>query len=1209
MKLRSILCFTIVVIITITTVLLATPASYVSQTKLASSIEAATLPSQYCLRDDYIVYAQHQDGLGYCWNFAATMAASTTIMKATGEYYDFSELWTGVSMSNCSTRQQKFGEGGSFSYQYDAMKKSGLMLESDLPYYNAYTISGENSVDYYNFYERYSNDDLARSLTYDKTSSYSSDDVDAIKSHIYNHGSVYLAFSFRTGHKEKDGVFALEPNQDNTTSNHAVSVIGWDDNYEREYYLDGSDKPTVFRGAWIILNSYTEKNGNDGIFMIFYEDDNIYDIKGYKYSPDTSGDLYFYDKIESGYAYPTNVKGKYYGDLTAETAPTKQKNIFYDDVDLEYSYTVSNGADIKSIDIYLGDQNVTGSFKISVDKNARRFFVSRKNAPYGQYKMIITYGNGVKSDTYLNNFFVTHGLVGEEVEFDYENNDVAFNTGLDLEYLSFAQPNKNYVIYTDDLSGEISFKPTEQSVYSEANMSIPTISYEITDGKSYSTTYKIVSESGYELEYNFTFEYYEDTSLEPVNVYYDLGGGINNERNYARELAGPTQGLTLYAPTRPGYTFEGWYLDYGNGSEKIPEFGGAYCISWDDIHHMGEEPRVYGKSYYKKYYNNSNTVFVYARWVEEEYHNVNIEISGEGSSQINQAISVRSGESVRCLMKPATGWALVGLKINGEAIVGDDFISVLKNGLLLDNIDEDITISAIYEQGVYVSLKYGENVKTAYILGIKDGDVRKFYDGDFIPTEYFEDSRINIVPGIGSKELFSSDERASIGTLTPGTVILPSIGFGVKFSLVVEVFDDSDGYTYVPENATHYYVREKGVFERTVFISETDKFMEFDVGSATKIRIEPVNVTYTVNKYVEDHYISADPNAKSGEKGSATFNAGDIVYLFIKKPEDTFMYAYTVSSPFESIGNCWYRMAICVNSESPDIGTALINRSLQKYTVTWNNWDESVIYSEQYKYGTLPVFNDERYEIQDRPTRPDDDLYTYVFIGWDKKISAVKTDITYTAIYEAVLKTYTVTIEPMDNGTVTPGEGYTLNGLDRHTYIFTPNDGYRIKDVFVNGESVGAVSYYTFENVRSDQTIRVEFEQITYTVSVICGENGSASPAGFDQVGQGAEAHMVIVPDGAWRIDFAPKLGYKVKDVKIDGNSIGAIDSYTFVSIDGDYTVSVEFELDIALICGAAIAALLLIVAVIFIVLCITEKSENARLRRLVKKYRDALKK
>jgi hypothetical protein len=49
----------------------------------------------------------------------------------------------------------------------------------------------------------------------------------------------------------------------------------------------------------------------------------------------------------------------------------------------------------------------------------------------------------------------------------------------------------------------------------EKNMSIPSISYEITDGEACTETYVISSESGYDLEYNFIFEYYDDIKLTP----------------------------------------------------------------------------------------------------------------------------------------------------------------------------------------------------------------------------------------------------------------------------------------------------------------------------------------------------------------------------------------------------------------------------------------------------------------------------------------------------------------------------------------------------------------------------------------------------------------------------------------------------------------------------------------------------------------------
>lgn len=1151
-----------------------------------AEVEGDALPSEYSLRDDYVVLAQHQDGLGFCWNFASTMAVSTTIMKATGEYYDFSELWTGVALNNCLDKQTKFGSGGSISDHYNALKEAGLMLETDLPYVNAYTISGDNAVDYYNFFEKYSSDNLASTIVYDSTTRFTTSNVDAIKKHIYEHGSLYLSFNFDKGFVESDGVFYLPPNQDGTGS-HAVSIIGWDDNLERKVYLNGSTTPTIFKGAWMILNSYTEKNGKDGISYVFYEDENISSISGYKYEEDLSKDFYFYDKIESGYAYPTFLKGKYYGDLTPEETLTKQKNIFYDDVNLEYSYTISSGASISKVEIFLGNHNVTKDFNVAVNHSAKRFTIARDSAPYGQYKVLVSYSNGEKDDTYLNNFFVTHGIIGEEIEFDLGSNNLAFNTGLDMEYHSTVDSNKNYVIYTSELSGEVSFLQTHQSVYSEKNTSIPKVTYNIENGKSATTSHTITSNSGYELTYNFIFEYYEDLSLQPVNVYYDLGGGVNNEKNYKKELASPTEKLVLYAPTRPGYTFDGWYLDYGNGSRKVEEKEGVYYVSWDDIHHMGENPTVHNTSYYKKNYLNSNTLFVYARWVEESYHNVTITFNGEGSSQIKETISLRSDDSVRYLLKPNRGWCLSALTINGEAVNEETFLEASKYGLLIRKPTKDIAISATFEHGVYLSFKVGDNIKDAYLVGIKDGVKREFRNGEIIPNDYFENRLIIkdpivelptikdpiITPDITKKDFPLENVEAdiklpAIGPTTPSFPALPSPFFGTTFSLIVETLPDVDGYTYVLEDAVSYVAVEKCKFEKKYAIDSDEEIKEIKVASAYKTRIEPVTISYGVGAYVEDHYISSDITAISGSKLSATFDAGQVVYIFIKKPKDTVAYKYTVPSNFVNVGNEWYRMAICVSANNPNLGMFVVNRATQKYTVTWKNWDGSVIYTEDYRYGEKPVFNNKNAEIKEYPTRPEDDLYTYVFVGWDKELTSVNAKTTYTAKYEAVLKEFTITVEPTENGKVTPDGSNKITPLDKHTYIITPNDGYKVKEVKVNGVSVGAREHYTFENVLENQTISVEFERIKYDVSVIVGENGEATPS------------LTIEQGGSAKIEFNPNFGYVVKDVKIDGVSLGKIDHYTFVSLDGNHTVEVEYTLDVGLIVGFSVGGGVLIIAI-----------------------------
>jgi hypothetical protein len=253
----------------------------------------------------------------------------------------------------------------------------------------------------------------------------------------------------------------------------------------------------------------------------------------------------------------------------------------------------------------LDNFDVTEEFNVQIDNENKRFSIAKNDAKYGQYKVLVSYGNGMKADTYLNNFFVTYGLLGEKLEFDTETNNLAFNVGRDLEYYSVIASDKNYAIYTNQLSGNISFVPTEYtSIYSDKNMSIPTLSYHITDGVGCTVTHTVTSNSGFPLQYNFHVEYYEDTALQPVNVYYDLGGGINHPKNYGKELASDTTDLLLYEPTREGYTFRGWYASNSSGAKQLRQEGDVWYIDWEDIHHMGESPTLWASSYYKKYYKN-----------------------------------------------------------------------------------------------------------------------------------------------------------------------------------------------------------------------------------------------------------------------------------------------------------------------------------------------------------------------------------------------------------------------------------------------------------------------------------------------------------------------------------------------------------------------------------------------------------------------------
>ena len=70
---------------------------------------------------------------------------------------------------------------------------------------------------------------------------------------------------------------------------------------------------------------------------------------------------------------------------------------------------------------------------------------------------------------------------------------------------------------------------------------------------------------------------------------------------------------------------------------------------------------------------------------------------------------------------------------------------------------------------------------------------------------------------------------------------------------------------------------------------------------------------------------------------------------------------------------------------------------------------------------------------------------------------------------------YTITAEAENGGSISPSGAVRVSRGNDQTFRITASDGYEIADVLVDGESVGAVGSYIFENVRANHTIHVSF--------------------------------------------------------------------------------------------------------------------------------------
>jgi hypothetical protein len=82
-----------------------------------------------------------------------------------------------------------------------------------------------------------------------------------------------------------------------------------------------------------------------------------------------------------------------------------------------------------------------------------------------------------------------------------------------------------------------------------------------------------------------------------------------------------------------------------------------------------------------------------------------------------------------------------------------------------------------------------------------------------------------------------------------------------------------------------------------------------------------------------------------------------------------------------------------------------------------------------------------------------------------------------TTITVAVTRVYTVSVTAPANGGITLSSPTVAAG-GSVTVTITPDEGYKIADVLVNGVSVGAVTSYTITNVTSNPTVSAVFEKI-----------------------------------------------------------------------------------------------------------------------------------
>jgi hypothetical protein len=158
------------------------------------------------------------------------------------------------------------------------------------------------------------------------------------------------------------------------------------------------------------------------------------------------------------------------------------------------------------------------------------------------------------------------------------------------------------------------------------------------------------------------------------------------------------------------------------------------------------------------------------------------------------------------------------------------------------------------------------------------------------------------------------------------------------------------------------------------------------------------------------------------------------------------------------------------------------------------------------------------------------------------------------------VRTYTITASAGTGGSISPTGSVSVNHGANQTFTITPNTGYTVSNIVVDGSSVGAVTTYTFSNVTAAHTISATFSVRTYAITASAGTGGTITPSGSVSVNHGANQIFTITPN----------TGYSVATVTVDGVSQGAISSYAFSNVTANHTISATFTANSVIISASA---------------------------------------